>query len=436
MEVQLISHASVIIRSDVTIWTDPWLFGKAFNDSWSLFPEPAFDESLYDEIEYIFISHEHPDHFHIPTLRAMPDKFKQRVTILYQHNNSDKMSTAFNRFGFPNIKLLPHRETVRLTERTSVYCYQAGSMDSLLGVMFDGKTLLNVNDCEINSKDCARISNDIGKVDVLLNQFSIAGYSGYADRQKHLPPHALKILEKMLANHIDLDADVTIPFASFVYFSSEDNHYINEFANKPRNAYEYFTKHGKKMTVLYPGESCEVDGEHNTTASLARFDEAYKLADRLEYDDDQSATRDEINEAFAKLSTHIRERYPQILLQMLIKPVVVEVPDLGKTLKFSIADGEIGDAAVDEAPDLVIRSQPLHFAFAFPYGVQTLGVSARYTLLKNFPNWRNHRVLFSLNNAELYLSPRHFFTSKNLAFLAKRLPGAWNQFTYRLKLMR
>ncbi len=106
MEVQLISHASVLIRSDVTIWTDPWLFGKAFNDSWSLFPEAVFDASLYDGIDYIFISHEHPDHFHIPTLRSMPDEFKRRVTILYQHNNSDKMPNALNRFGFPNVKLL------------------------------------------------------------------------------------------------------------------------------------------------------------------------------------------------------------------------------------------------------------------------------------------------------------------------------------------
>lgn len=436
MEVQLISHASVLIRSDVTIWTDPWLFGKAFNNSWSLFPEAVFDASLYDGIDYIFISHEHPDHFHIPTLRSMPDDFKRRVTILFQHNNSDKMPDALNRFGFPNVKLLPHRETFSLTEKTRVYCYQAGTMDSLLGVMFDGKTLLNVNDCEINSKDCRRISSDIGKVDTLLNQFSIAGYSGYADRQKHLPPQAHKILEKMLANHIDLEADETIPFASFIYFSSEDNRYINQFANKPRDAYDYFTQQSKKMTVLYPGEIYKLGGEHDTATSLAGYDEVYRRTDQLEYDDEQRATKEQINEAFIKLSTHIRERYPKTLLRKLLKPVVVEVPDLGKTLKFSIATGEIGDADVDETPDLIIRSQPLHFAFAFPYGVQTLGVSARYTLIKNFPNWRNHRILFSLNNAELYLSPKHFFTSKNLTFFAKRLPGAWNQLTYRLKLMR
>lgn len=436
MEIQLISHASVIIGSDVAIWTDPWLFGKAFNDSWSLFPEPVFNASLYDDIDYIFISHEHPDHFHIPTLRAMPDDFKQRVTVLYQQNNSDKMANALHRLGFANVRLLPHREIIDLTEHTRVYCYQAGTMDSLLGVMFDGKTLLNINDCEINSKDCRRILGDIKTVDVVLNQFSIAGYNGHEDRQKYLPPQAQKILEKMFSNHVDLDARETIPFASFIYFSSEDNRYINEFANTPLDAHEYFTQRGKKMTVLYPGESYDLGREHDSEASLARYAEVYRNADLLEYGGASNATLEEIYEAFAKLSTHIRAHYPNPLLRMLLKPVIVNVPDLGRNLKFSIASGEIDDAAPDENPDLIVRSQPLHFAFAFPFGVQTLGVSARYTLLKNFSNWRNHRILFSMNNAELYLSPRHFFTSKNFAFLAKRLPGAWNQLTYRLKLMR
>ena len=134
MEIRLISHASVVIRTDVSIWTDPWLFGKAFNDSWSLFPPPAMDDSLYDSVDYLFISHEHPDHFHIPTLRSLPDAFKQRVTILFQENNSDKVFKALNKFGFPNTRALPHDKIVDLTDKTQIYCYQAGSMDSAFGV--------------------------------------------------------------------------------------------------------------------------------------------------------------------------------------------------------------------------------------------------------------------------------------------------------------
>lgn len=435
MEIRLISHASVVISSDISIWTDPWLIGKAFNDSWSLLPPPAMDESLFDEIDYVFLSHEHPDHFHIPTLKSLPESFKKRITILYQENNSDKVFKALNRLGFPNTMPLLHDKMVRLNDCTQIYCYQAGTMDSALGVVSDGKTVLNLNDCEINAKDCKRIQHTLGKIDVVLNQFSIAGYSGFEEREKFLPEQAENVLRKMLANHSDLNADVTIPFASFVYFSSEDNRYINEYSNKPQDAFDYFTKHQKNMAVLFPGDNYVVGSDHDPVPALERFRAVYADESTLDFDEGDVVPLSEIAAAFAKLSTHLNERYPTSLLRLLLKPVTVRIPDLDTTVVFEITKNKFREVP-DADADLVIKSQPLNFGFSFPYGIQTLGVSARYTLIKNFPNWRNHRILFSLNNAEMYLKPRYLFTSRNLAFFRKRLPGALNQFTYRLKVMR
>jgi len=135
MWVELVSHASVLINSgDCLIWTDPWLEGKAFNNSWALFPEARFDPSRLEQIEYLWISHEHPDHFHIPTLRSLPASFKERVIVLYQKLNSEKMIAAFKQLGFTNIRLLPHRKLSPLTEQTAVYSYYVGVMDSCLAV--------------------------------------------------------------------------------------------------------------------------------------------------------------------------------------------------------------------------------------------------------------------------------------------------------------
>jgi len=434
MEIQLISHASVIVRSDVSILSDPWFFGKAFNDSWSLFPPPAVDESLLDSVDFLYISHEHPDHFHIPTLKSLSDEFKSRVTILFQENNSDKVFKALNRLGFPNTRSLPHDKIEPLSDSTQIYCYQAGSMDSALGVVNSGKTVLNLNDCEINKRDCGRILSSLGRIDAVLNQFSIAGYSGFQERDKYLPVQAENVLRKMLANHVDLRAGVTIPFASFIYFSSEDNRYINDFSNKPQDAFDYFAEHGQKMAVLFPGDNHVVGSDHDPVPALERFRSVYADETLLEFDTSSTVSLPEIAAAFEKLSVHLRERYPKLMLRML-KPVTVRIPDLDTAVTFSIPDGTFDEDPNAEA-DLVIKSQPLYFGFSFPFGIQTLGVSARYTLIKNFPNWRRHRILFSLNNAELYLKPRLFFTSKNLTFFRKRLPGAINQFAYRLKVMR
>src|SRR5205085_8271651 len=116
-------------------------------------------------------------------------------------------------------------------------------------------TLLNLNDCEANSNDCKIFSRDLGKVDLLLNQFSLAGYRGQYDYETHLKKNATAILENMVENHRDLNAGVTIPIASFVYFSDEDNRYVNRFMNSPMQVKKHFDSLGLQMAVLYPGDT-------------------------------------------------------------------------------------------------------------------------------------------------------------------------------------
>ena len=251
MRVKLVSHASAVIETeDVRIWTDPWLFGKAFNDSWSLLIPAAFEPEMLDSIDYLWISHEHPDHFHIPTLRSLPDSFKQRVTLLFQDDSSDKMFTAFEKLGFPNHMRLPHRKIVRISDETEVYCHQVGQMDSALGVRSGGKVLFNVNDCEMNKRDCQMVRRDLGAPDVVLNQFSCAGYDGDPDRNK-LASLGKRILENVCDNARDLGATATIPIASFAYFSTTDNRYINRYANTPRQCAAELEAAGEQAVVLY-----------------------------------------------------------------------------------------------------------------------------------------------------------------------------------------
>ena len=254
LKIRLVSHASVVIESeDCRIWTDPWLFGKAFNDSWSLLGPIAYDEYMLAGIDYLWISHEHPDHFHLPTLRSLPDSFKQRVIVLFQRNNSDKLFDAFRKLGFPNHRALPHRESVALTERTRVYCYQSMPMDSALAVSSGGQCVIDVNDAELNSRGCADISSDVGPADVVLNQFSLAGYAGLADRDQHLPELAERVLRSVASNHTDLRAEVTVPIASFIYFSADDNRYMNAYGNTPQKVVRYLEAEGRRAASAVPG---------------------------------------------------------------------------------------------------------------------------------------------------------------------------------------
>lgn len=436
MKIQLVSHSSVIVHcSDVRIWADPWLESRVFNDSWCLFPEPSFDFSQLQSIDYIWISHEHPDHFNVPTLRNLPDDFKKRVTVLFQRNNSEKMFAAFERFGFPNHLALPHRKIVPLSEETSVYSYQCGQMDSCLGIRNKGQLVLNVNDAPVNEWDCRHIQKDIGKPDVLLNQFSIAGYGGFEKPEEYLPQMAREHLEVMLANHRDLGAACTIPFASFILFACEDNAYVNRYANRPRDVYDYFHESGADVAVLYPGDALEVGQPYDSKPALQRFDEAYVRLEDFEYQRSHPVSIEEIVSATERLGADLREKYPRWLLKQL-GPVNAHMPDLDRTVRFSLRDATAEELAKTTSPDLVVNSQPLFFALNNRFGVQTLGVSARFRLHRNERNWRNHRILMAMYNAEIYLRPKYFFSRENMRYLFERRQGLGRQIRTRMAYMR
>ena len=429
MKIQFVGHACIAVEcSGASILMDPWLFGKVFNDSWTLRPEPVLDPALLDQIHYLWISHEHPDHCHFPTLGSFPDSFKQRVTILFQSRDSAKMIAAFKSLGYQRLRLLPHREIVPLTDDpdgTRVYCYHAGLMDSALAVIDNHEVVLNANDARISTSECRLIRQDLKHVDVLLSQFSLAAYAGFEPPERYLPDRAVQILRNLSEMHRALDARVTIPFASFIYFSSEDNKYVNRFANTVADAYSYLDRQRQSAAVLYPGDSYKVGATHDSCQALDRY---ASLPDwnRLSYDPVSTKPLTEIFDAYTTMAAQIRERYLLALLSLL-RPVTIKIPDLDKTVQFSLASGRIAETEESYQPDLSIYSQPLWFAFKFPFGIQTLGVSARFRLHRNFRNWKMHRILFSLNNGGVYLKPKYVFTADFMSYVRSRLAGGVNQ---------
>jgi hypothetical protein len=436
MQIQLVSHASVLIRTaDLTIWTDPWLTGKVFNNSWTLLLDPAWDPAWLDEIDYLWISHEHPDHFNIPTLRALPDAFKRRVTVLFQANNSDKMFAALRRLGFQHTLALPHRQILALRGRTRVYCYQVGQMDSCLAVLGDDTTVLDINDAEADTQDCQRMRADLGPVRVVLNQFSLAGYGGEHDRATRLPAKARQIVDNMIANHRDLGAEVTIPIASFVYFSSVDNAYMNAYANTPRTVADAFDHAGLQLAVLDHGDDYTVGQPWDSAPALRHYDAVYAALPQLPLDPVPPASLAELSAALTQLHARLVEFYPPWLLATWLRPITANILDLGEIVEIDLAHGQ-WRRTPSAAIDLSLNAQPLLFALQHPFGVQTLGVSARLTVHANALNWRRHRILLSMFNAEVYLRPHLLFTRRNLEHLRARLGGGLRQLTYQFARMR
>jgi UDP-MurNAc hydroxylase len=427
VEIRLVSHASVTIECvDAFIWTDPWLFGKVFNDSWTLCPNPVFDDSQLQRVTHLWISHEHPDHFHLPTLDSLPCGFKERVVVLVQDKCARKVFASLRKVGFRNFVALKHRKQVPISAAVSVYCYQVGTLDSCLAVIEAGRAILDANDARINATDCRLIVKEVGPIDVLLSQFSLAVTSGDTDEEKSLSRAARHVVESLHSNHRDLEAKVTIPFASLIYWSAIDNRRINAFANKPQDVFDFFRRQGAAAAILYPGDTYVVNRPYDSTESLRRYDRLYAGFDALTFDVTPSVPLVEIKDAFLALANHLKAKFPAPLLDLL-RPVTVAIPDLGVTIVFSLRKGSFEQIHPPCAPDLSIYSQPLIFCFSHPYGAQTLAISGRFRVFRGARNWRLHRALFALNSAEVYLKPRYLTRLRNWTYLKDRL-RAWSRY--------
>ena len=77
---RFMNHSCLLLRTSTTkILCDPWFKGTAFGNGWSLLHDNSHDINELD-FDYIWISHEHPDHFSIPTILEL----KKNVSFFFK----------------------------------------------------------------------------------------------------------------------------------------------------------------------------------------------------------------------------------------------------------------------------------------------------------------------------------------------------------------
>ena len=86
--VQFINHASILIsNSNKSILTDPWYSGSVFDNGWNLLYENSKEkiEQLLKKVNFIWFSHEHPDHFSIKFLNDFEKILKEKnIKFIFQ----------------------------------------------------------------------------------------------------------------------------------------------------------------------------------------------------------------------------------------------------------------------------------------------------------------------------------------------------------------
>lgn len=373
VKIRFVSHASFSVESQgTTILCDPWLFGKAFNRGWALLSPAA--PLPWEEVNYVWISHQHPDHLHFPTLKSVDPQQRKRLTMLYQKHASARIPKVLQGLGYPNVQELTLNKWVHLRKGFDVMCGSAGSMDSWLAVRTGGTTILNLNDCMIERRQLAYIGRLVGKVTVLLTQFSFANWIGnHTDELGEVENKLREVRERI----VFFAPEVTIPFASFIYFCSQENSWMNEFAITPQQISDLGLP---GICYMYPGD------EWNSDLRVSRSADAIE---RYSSDIARPKTIDPtpppvsmatLQQTVDRTLRQVRSRFGEFLISR-ITPFSIYLHDANKILFVRPAGAcTVADAteATRGAARYIMCSQVAWYAFAYSWGWGAMEVSGMY----------------------------------------------------------
>jgi hypothetical protein len=122
--------------------TDPWLEGTCYFGSWALDrPLTGSEINAVLSAEYLWISHGHPDHFHIPSLARLP---RGKKILLPDHYATD-IRNYLEKQGFA-VEVLGYRQWRRLSPKIRCLCLDNENQDAILVIEAGDNLVLDLND--------------------------------------------------------------------------------------------------------------------------------------------------------------------------------------------------------------------------------------------------------------------------------------------------
>lgn len=288
--------------------------------------------------------------------------------------------------------------------------------DSWLCVRTPSGTLLNLNDCGAIGQ-LHIIKELVGEVDVLATQFSFAQWERNHDAVDHRLSHERHVLETVKIQIDTLKPRYVIPFASFAWFCTDDNFYLNAEKNKIRDVATFIRDNTKsEPVIMYPGDTWIVGKSHDSAAAISRYerDLAQVAAPLI-----RPRTRREVVEAqtLIKAGDEHRRRLlglgPPLLVRAYlarqcylnraglgtgrlsnllklarahVEPARLFVTDLDQAFTFDLEHGLQPANISRDACDIMLSSASLAYCFRFPWGGETLFVNGCF---QENEDWKN-----------------------------------------------
>ncbi len=328
----LTSATEIIEVNGVKILTDPWLDDGIYYGAWYLYPPYSLGDSILADIDYIYVSHIHPDHFCVATM----ERLDRSIPVLIHKYAQPFLKRRIESLGFQAIEIVNNQRTLL---RDDVYinivaadncnpqicgrafgCFSysaqtngTNQIDSMCVIDNGEFVLLNTNDCPypIASEAIDKVKQQYPRIDFLLVGYTGASLYPYA-MMDYNEPEMRAAQERTRLKSLGLGAKIIekiqprfyMPFAG-TYVLGGSNWELNKFSPNPEleEAVEFFSlqetipSEGARPILLNSGETFDLGAECQTRAyqPIDRSERWSYIEDVLSkkqytYEDDSSPT--------------------------------------------------------------------------------------------------------------------------------------------------
>lgn len=324
----LYSACIVIETNDLKICCDPWFTQRIYDGSWFQYPEIENPIDQIGEIDYVYVSHIHRDHYDPPFLNELM-KANPDCELLIGNENQDFLREKMKRESFSPRCI--DRLRVGSTELAIIPNYEDSeiNIDSALVVKGDGRIVVNLNDCPYDPGQIQQILEFCGRApDLACLPYAGAGpypqaYRFKSDTERSAATAAKKerFLELFKAYFDALEPRLAMPFAG-VYYLGGSLRRMNHHRGIP-DAVEVRQRFGERVIVLVEGNglvdlaSGQMSGVRTEPYDTTEIDAALSKYDTepLPYELDEIPDEDWLVELLGKAHLNATSRihdYPEM----------------------------------------------------------------------------------------------------------------------------
>jgi len=428
MQLQFLNHASVkLMTANTRVTSDPWYSGAAFNNGWDLICRDAELTAIGSDATHIWLSHEHPDHFSIEFFKTTPNR---SLRLLFQDTKDHRVASFLRGLGFA-VDEIPEGQDFTLAPGETIRIGRCGFYDSWNLFRAEGLSVLNLNDCELNSDDdLRRLASGLGPIDVLLTQFSYAAWKGGRDNKLLRQTAAREKLATVRRQIAYLKPKCVVPFASFVYFSHVENFYLNDSVNQIPEVVEAIESAGSRAVVMKPRDIWTVGASWDNAGAIRYWRDACASMDALprrpigksielgKLVDDCRLYQQRIFNKNSKWLIRLASSVPVVGA---FQPLLIRLTDLNTTVRFSFFD-DLREAPGAARADVEMASENLDFIFLNEFGYDTLTVNGRFEAsTEGFGRMTKNFAIGSLNALGLSIRPSLMVNADVVLLLLNKL---------------